>query len=137
MLSPTRKELATTMASWAWFFFFQAEDGIRDLTVTGVQTCALPICVRRPYFLFGDEQQPVELWFVDLAAPDRAELWEGRGSGSLEPGEGETPEVRASFADGKWAVIYKRKRNAGSGITFPEDSFVPLTFSVWDGFDRD
>src|SRR3989475_74552 len=26
------------------FFFFQAEDGIRDLTVTGVQTCALPIC---------------------------------------------------------------------------------------------
>src|SRR5688572_33209137 len=27
------------------FFFFQAEDGIRDLTVTGVQTCALPICV--------------------------------------------------------------------------------------------
>src|SRR5256886_3550796 len=27
-----------------YFFFFQAEDGIRDLTVTGVQTCALPIC---------------------------------------------------------------------------------------------
>src|SRR2546430_11200419 len=27
-------------------FFFQAEDGIRDLTVTGVQTCALPICQR-------------------------------------------------------------------------------------------
>src|SRR5207245_5297109 len=34
------------------FFFFQAEDGIRDATVTGVQTCALPIsfgaaCVER------------------------------------------------------------------------------------------
>src|SRR3989440_8134122 len=27
------------------FFFFQAEDGIRDLIVTGVQTCALPIYV--------------------------------------------------------------------------------------------
>src|SRR5207245_6814553 len=26
-------------------FFFQAEDGIRDATVTGVQTCALPICL--------------------------------------------------------------------------------------------
>src|SRR5699024_11481847 len=26
------------------FFFFQAEDGIRDRNVTGVQTCALPIC---------------------------------------------------------------------------------------------
>src|SRR6266496_5028825 len=30
-----------------FFFFFQAEDGIRDLYVTGVQTCALPICLVR------------------------------------------------------------------------------------------
>src|SRR2546429_5297108 len=30
------------------FFFFQAEDGIRDVAVTGVQTCALPIS--RKYF---------------------------------------------------------------------------------------
>src|SRR5438309_8871601 len=29
------------------YFFFQAEDGIRDGTVTGVQTCALPISIRR------------------------------------------------------------------------------------------
>src|SRR5687767_15457553 len=28
-----------------FFFFFQAEDGIRDKLVTGVQTCALPICL--------------------------------------------------------------------------------------------
>src|SRR5437763_8084112 len=28
------------------FFFFQAEDGIRDTSVTGVQTCALPICLK-------------------------------------------------------------------------------------------
>src|SRR5256886_12791728 len=31
------------MCCFVFFFFFQAEDGIRDLTVTGVQTCALPI----------------------------------------------------------------------------------------------
>src|SRR5437016_9133320 len=30
-----------------FFFFFQAEDGIRDWSVTGVQTCALPICYIR------------------------------------------------------------------------------------------
>src|SRR2546427_6022100 len=35
------------------FFFFQAEDGIRDLTVTGVQTCALPIS-----FCKHDERLP-------------------------------------------------------------------------------
>src|SRR5690349_23358144 len=32
------------MNAFVFFFFFQAEDGIRDLYVTGVQTCALPIC---------------------------------------------------------------------------------------------
>src|SRR5690349_22857252 len=31
-----------------FFFFFQAEDGIRDLYVTGVQTCALPILPLEP-----------------------------------------------------------------------------------------
>src|SRR5437762_4719684 len=31
-----------------FFFFFQAEDGIRDTSVTGVQTCALPISRRSP-----------------------------------------------------------------------------------------
>src|SRR2546429_5117394 len=31
-----------------WFFFFQAEDGIRDVAVTGVQTCALPISALAP-----------------------------------------------------------------------------------------
>src|SRR5687768_7751317 len=30
-----------------YYFFFQAEDGIRDVAVTGVQTCALPICQSR------------------------------------------------------------------------------------------
>src|SRR5258708_30003675 len=46
------------------FFFFQAEDGIRDDLVTGVQTCALPICGvahdhadarHRKIQLFGDD----------------------------------------------------------------------------------
>src|SRR5256885_9109681 len=34
------------MLFWVGFFFFQAEDGIRDYKVTGVQTCALPIYAR-------------------------------------------------------------------------------------------
>src|SRR3712207_6852169 len=42
------------------FFFFQAEDGIRDIGVTGVQTCALPIWI----FLAGRSQLAVD----DLAA---------------------------------------------------------------------
>src|SRR3989441_8014034 len=39
--------LVCRLALCLFFFFFQAEDGIRDKLVTGVQTCALPIS-RRP-----------------------------------------------------------------------------------------
>src|SRR3712207_7290974 len=39
-----------------WFFFFQAEDGIRDIGVTGVQTCALPILLQRPPLDERDER---------------------------------------------------------------------------------
>src|SRR5438034_4171 len=38
---------AGRITSTAYFFFFQAEDGIRDHCVTGVQTCALPISLLR------------------------------------------------------------------------------------------
>src|SRR5438874_12482192 len=41
------------------FFFFQAEDGIRDLNVTGVQTCALPIFDRKPKFVFAPSADAV------------------------------------------------------------------------------
>src|SRR5256885_8768420 len=33
----------SSQSQYCFFFFFQAEDGIRDYKVTGVQTCALPI----------------------------------------------------------------------------------------------
>src|SRR3712207_7805303 len=42
-----------------YYFFFQAEDGIRDIGVTGVQTCALPI-------LTGDKGPVVERKLADL-----------------------------------------------------------------------
>src|SRR5256885_6634369 len=48
-LAPTRKAASwgTVAVLHLCLFFFQAEDGIRDYKVTGVQTCALPICLRR------------------------------------------------------------------------------------------
>ena len=40
------------------FFFFQAEDGIRDYKVTGVQTCALPICLPGAAGIAGRDGAP-------------------------------------------------------------------------------
>src|SRR5690349_23395512 len=42
-----------------FFFFFQAEDGIRDLYVTGVQTCALPIFHQTLQRLLGGFRNPL------------------------------------------------------------------------------
>src|SRR2546430_6798252 len=46
------------------FFFFQAEDGIRDLTVTGVQTCALPISL-----VSRGVEEGATLWQPSWACP--------------------------------------------------------------------
>src|SRR5260370_26649255 len=60
------------MHQFFFFFFFQAEDGIRDSSVTGVQTCALPIC--RPYLwglgAFGQQGvvRIMEILRAELAA---------------------------------------------------------------------
>src|SRR5256885_5389893 len=52
-----------------FFFFFQAEDGIRDYKVTGVQTCALPI-------LFGDSAGPVEVvWSFGTGGMEHHPYW--------------------------------------------------------------
>ena len=40
-------DCALALAGFIFFFFFQAEDGIRDWSVTGDQTCALPISYLR------------------------------------------------------------------------------------------
>src|SRR2546430_4490110 len=49
------------------FFFFQAEDGIRDLTVTGVQTCALPIFERADVLAARDDDVLGAVLDLDVA----------------------------------------------------------------------
>src|SRR3989475_6494092 len=56
--------------SFSFFFFFQAEDGIRDLTVTGVQTCALPILPRGGHSVAGRVQHLGE----GVCAAERGEI---------------------------------------------------------------
>src|SRR3712207_1236013 len=57
--SPYRCRKSSRWVYWKleMFFFVQAEDGIRDIGVTGVQTCALPILVRRDVAV-GHEHRP-------------------------------------------------------------------------------
>src|SRR2546427_5143349 len=56
------------------FFFFQAEDGIRDLTVTGVQTCALPISADRR-LVKQRSVKPIRPGRPSWAEDRRYEIW--------------------------------------------------------------
>src|SRR5256884_4771383 len=77
-----------------YFFFFQAEDGIRDVAVTGVQTCALPIfsyCIPGPTELPSFELDPME-------TPTPVNPLGAKGIG--EAGTiGATPAVHAAVLD--------------------------------------
>jgi mono/diheme cytochrome c family protein len=90
----------------------------------------------RPYFVFGDTRNGVELWFVDLADP-RPQLLVARGSDSIESGDGERFEVRTEFREGRWSAVFKRRRSSVRSISFAEAEFVPIAFSVWDGSNRE
>src|SRR2546426_11380945 len=52
-----------------FFFFFQAEDGIRDYKVTGVQTCALPILRLLPGALGDHESAVTDSHYNGLLSP--------------------------------------------------------------------
>src|ERR1039457_3957563 len=74
---------ATARCAAAWFFhlFFQAEDGMRGCKVTGVQTCALPICTRALYAQRLAEQGVVRADEADaMIATYRKAMDEGRNS---------------------------------------------------------
>src|SRR2546422_6113108 len=66
-----------------FFFFFQAEDGIRDVAVTGVQTCALPIavllgsrcCCSRPWSCPGSPAKSGNSPFSLRARLSKPTLW--------------------------------------------------------------
>src|SRR6266478_5591972 len=77
-------------------FLFQAEDGIRDLTVTGVQTCALPISIQtkktypihRPAPPFEDQSTKVEMFETGIKVVDLLDPYTKGGKTGLFGGAG-------------------------------------------------
>jgi mono/diheme cytochrome c family protein len=96
----------------------------------------VPTGARKPYFLFGDSQSSVDLWFFDLARPAPVQLT-GRGSADIAPQESTDVEGVASYDQGEWSVIFKRPLRPESGAPFSSGEFMPVAFSVWDGFSRE
>src|SRR2546429_6746826 len=69
------------MTDMRCFFFFQAEDGIRDVAVTGVQTCALPIfieigrCSQKETSMASDNKDQPVLGHIDALVKEEERLY--------------------------------------------------------------
>src|SRR6266516_6358249 len=117
----------TTKMIDAAFFFFQAEDGIRDRTVTGVQTCALPIYTPQQGALWRTRlpEMPssrTETWWVAGAASRRRARKSGQRSLALtvEP----TPSVIES------PRVTTARSGAGATTSTPSSQNHELTWVV-------
>src|SRR6266446_1993099 len=114
------------------FFFFQAEDGIRDYKVTGVQTCALPISNKLPHGLSHLAREASQrgirfgIWLEPEMVNPKSDLFEQHPDWAIRQPHRELelsrnqlnldlsrPEVR-EFA---WSVI-DRTLGANPGITY-------------------
>ena len=96
----------------------------------------VPTSARKPYFIFGDAQNSVDLWFFDLSRPEPLQFT-GRGSADIAPNDTGDLTGVASYDQGEWSVIFKRPLRASSGAPFAPGEFLPIAFSVWDGFARE
>src|SRR2546427_4776167 len=74
-----------------FFFFFQAEDGIRDLTVTGVQTCALPIWTARA----RDWALRSQTWSYRVSPITSTTGWLNRNDSNVDLSSAETARMRS------------------------------------------
>lgn len=96
----------------------------------------VPSGARKPYFIFGDSQNSVDLWFYDLARPEPQQFI-GKGSADIAPNATGDVTGTASYDQGEWSVVFKRPLKASSGAAFTQGGFLPIAFSVWDGFSRE
>jgi len=96
----------------------------------------VPAGARKPYFIFGDGQNSVDLWFFDLAQSQPAQFT-GKGSGDITASDAGEVSGVASYDQGEWSVIFKRPLRPESGARFTPGEFMPIAFSVWDGLTRE
>ncbi len=105
--------------------------GVYSDAVAVLLPSQMPQGVERPYFMFGDSKNPMDIWFADLAG-QQADVLVGKGSAAIEASD-QTLEMVSNYDDGQWTAIFKRKRQRDGGLSFEESTFVPIAFTVWDG----
>src|SRR5690349_24546965 len=103
------------------FFFFQAEDGIRDLYVTGVQTCALPISIAPSCPSLSTTSEPSPQ-YAESGPSVPADIRQMRRPAGSRPKRSEERRVGKSVdCGGRRSPKKKKKTGRPSALTVPTD----------------
>src|SRR2546422_2818873 len=97
------------------FFFFQAEDGIRDVAVTGVQTCALPISAEVAAALLRMSHRPAATGGsapATAAAPGRTKIFVNVGK------DRKSTRLNSSHGYISYAVFCLKKKKKTSNYSY-------------------
>jgi hypothetical protein len=95
-----------------------------------------PTSARKPYFIFGDGSNPVDLWYFDLARSEPLQFT-GKGSADILPNDTGDLSGVAAYDQGEWSVMFVRPLRPAAGARLAPGEFLPIAFSVWDGFSRE
>ncbi len=95
-----------------------------------------PTGARKPYFIFGDGANPVDLWYFDLAKAE-PQQFTGKGSADITPNDTGDVTGIAKYDQGEWSVMFVRPLRPTAGARFAPGEFMPIAFTVWDGFSRE
>src|SRR6266498_5898899 len=106
------------------FFFFQAEDGIRDADVTGVQTCALPISSRALAFTFSvGSVEPKIVWVLPSTRTcTRAARAAGTSTSKATTTANRLKERRYTNPPSARGSVLANGRSSDSGLPLPPPS---------------
>src|SRR2546430_6926711 len=101
--------------------FFQAEDGIRDLTVTGVQTCALPISVGATYQLEAKKLAGADIFLDEpsVTATENALM-----AAVAAPGDRKSTRLNSSHSQISYAVFCLKKKNEACSLQHPKPKIL-------------
>ena len=96
-------------------------------------------CRRAPASPTSSSATPRTRWISGSSiwrAPDPLQFT-GKGSADIAPNDTGDVTGVASYDQGEWSVIFKRPLRPTSGAPFTPGEFMPVAFSVWDGFSRE
>jgi DMSO reductase family type II enzyme heme b subunit len=87
---------------------------------------------KKPYFLMGDRQRPVDTW--QWSAAPGVETFLARGTDAVVP-RASPVQGQGTYEDGQYRVVLRRRLRAGQDdeVGFSPGQMIPIAWNVWDG----